>query len=132
MSMIRVDYDNAQAQAKKLDSTIADCEIAIQRLKMVIAKIPPCWEGDAASIFLIAMQKRIQEIQRIRDRAEQMAILIRRVADDFEESERRMKDLFGAVSQGATSTSSNGDGSGGGFSSGAGVGGGAGGGGLGF
>ena len=48
MSMIRVDYDNARAQAKKLDSTIADCETAIQHLKTVIAKIPPCWEGDCS------------------------------------------------------------------------------------
>ena len=132
MSMIRVDYDNARMQAKKLNSTVADCEIAIQRLKTALAKVPPCWEGGAASVFLVATQKRIQEIQRIRDRAEQLARLIRRVADDFEESERRMEDLFGAVSQGATSSPSNRAGFGGGFSSGAGFGGGSGGGGFGF
>lgn len=132
MSMIRVDYDNARTQAKNLDSTIADCEIAIRWLKTALARIPSCWEGDAANIFMEAIQKRIQEIQQIRDRAEQLARLIRRVADDFEEAERRITDLVGAVSQGITGSPSNGDGSGGGFSGGSGFGGGAGGGGFGF
>lgn len=126
MSMIRVDYSNARAQAKKLDSAVAECETTIQRLNTVLTKVPACWEGDSASVFLVATQKRIQEVNKIRDRAEQIAALIRRVADEFEEAERRMKEALAASATGslASSTLSNGDGSGGGFSSGAGFGGG--------
>lgn len=115
MSMIRVDYSNARAQAKKLDSAAAECETAIQRLRAVSNKVPPCWEGGAASAFLAATQKRIQEIQKIRDRAKEMAVLIRRVADEFEEAERRMKEALAAQSNNSTaSTSSFGGGPGGG------------------
>lgn len=128
MSMIRVDYSNARVQAKKIDSAVVQCEVAIQRLNNVLTKVQTCWEGEAASIFLYSMQKRIQEIKTIRDRAEQTAALIRRVADDFEESERRMREML-ADSSAIVGTSSNGDGLGGGFSCGSGYGGGGSGGG---
>lgn len=97
MSMIRVDYNNARLQAKKLYAAVSDCEIAIQRLQSVLSKVPYCWEGDAANVFIMAVQKRIREIQKIRDQAEQMAVLIRRVADEFEETERRMKEALAAA-----------------------------------
>lgn len=96
MSMIRVDYSNARAQAKKLDSAVAECETVIRNLNTVVSKLPSCWEGGAANAFLSVTQKRVREIKEIRDRAEKMAALIRRVADEFEEAERKMKEELAA------------------------------------
>lgn len=122
MSMIRVDYSNARAQAKKLDSAVAECETVIRNLNTVVSKLPSCWEGGAANAFLSVTQKRVREIKEIRDRAEQMAALIRRVADEFEEAEQKMKESLAANA--TVNSHSKGDGSPGGFSGGAGSGGG--------
>lgn len=127
MSTIRVDYVNARTQAKKLQSAASECEDVVRNLRSLMDRTSTYWEGVAADTFRLALQKRIQEVQKIRDQSEQMAVLIRRVADEFEETERRMKEMLASTTQTdsfATSTPSNGDGAGGGFSSSAGLGGG--------
>lgn len=90
MSTIRVDYVNARTQAKKLQSAASECEDVVRNLRSLMDRTSSCWEGAAADAFLLALQKRIQEVQKIRDRASGLASQIRRVADEFEEAERRI------------------------------------------
>ena len=91
MSTIRVDYVNARTQAKKLQSAASECEDVVRNLRSLMNRTSACWEGAAADAFLLALQKRIQEVQKIHDRANGLASQIRRVADEFEETERRIK-----------------------------------------
>lgn len=91
MSMIRVDYANARAQAKKLQAAADDCDQVVRQLEGTLSHIPGEWDGAAASAFSAGVQKRLSEISGLADNIRSMAVHIRRVADELEETERRLK-----------------------------------------
>ena len=63
MGTIRVDYDNARAEANKLLSAADDCERVVRQLRAASRSVPAEWEGAAADAFLIAVERRIAELQ---------------------------------------------------------------------
>ena len=77
MSMIRVDYANARAQAKKLQAAADDCDQVVRQLKGTLSHIPGEWDGAAASAFSAGVQKRISEISGLADNIRSMAVHIR-------------------------------------------------------
>lgn len=113
MSTIRVDYDNARTQAKQLQSAAVKCDEIVRQLRLSAKGVSYFWEGAAAEAFQEAMNKRIVEVREIGERAEALAVQIRRITDDLEEVEQQLK---AAVEAQQSSRTSNGTGSGGGFS----------------
>lgn len=91
MSTIRVNYANARAQARKLQKVSSDCDEVVRNLKRALQEVNDCWEGQAADAFCLVLQQRINEVRTIGDEAERLAAQIRRVADEFEAAERRIK-----------------------------------------
>ena len=91
MGAIRVNYANARAQARKLQKVSSDCDDIVQNLRKALQEVAACWEGQAADAFCLLLQQRINEVQSIGNTAEQLARQIRRVADEFEAAERRIK-----------------------------------------
>ncbi len=92
MSTIRVDYDNARAQAKKLQAAADDCDCVVRQLKGTLGCIPGEWDGAAAEAFSTGVQKRISEISGLAADTRSLAAQIRRAADELEETEHRLKD----------------------------------------
>lgn len=97
MSEIRIDYSNARQQARKLQEAAAQCEDAIRELRRAESEIPSCWTGEAATAYLQGLEKRIEEISRIRRQADDLADMIRTTAARFEEAERRTKEAIAAA-----------------------------------
>lgn len=113
MSTIRVDYANARAQAKKLQAAADDCDQVVRQLKGTLSHIPSEWDGAAADAFSTGVQKRISEISSLAANTRSLAAQIRRVADELEETERRLKAQMGQSTKGTAksgSKSSNGGG----------------------
>lgn len=96
MGTIRVDYDNARAEANKLLSAADDCERVVRQLRAASRSIPAEWEGAAADAFLIAVERRIAELTKLGSDIRGSAKQIRRIADDLEEAERRIRSQIDA------------------------------------
>ena len=123
MSTIRVDYDNARAQAKQLKRAAAKCDEIVRQLQLSSKGIPDYWEGASSVAFQAVMNERVAGIRKIGKRAEALAEQIRRVADELEEAERRLK---AAAEEQQVSQVATGTGHGGAFSGTGGFGGGGG------
>ncbi len=96
MGTIRVDYDNARAEANKLLSAADDCERVVRQLRAASRSVPAEWEGAAADAFLIAVERRIAELTKLGSDIRGSAKQIRRIADDLEEAERRIRSQIDA------------------------------------
>lgn len=91
MSTIRVDYSNARAQAKKLQTVASDCNEVVRHLNSAINNVPNYWDGSSADAFILSVQSRIKDIKKISNDASILAAQIRRVADELEAAERRIQ-----------------------------------------
>lgn len=87
MSMIRVNYDNARAQARQLEQSEQECGRIVQGLQTLQRQLAELWEGEAAQ----ALAKRIQAARGIQDEIGRAAAMIRRAADEFEAAEQKTK-----------------------------------------
>ena len=99
MSLIRIDYENARAQARQLEQSEQQCS---QALRQQLAGV---WAGEAADTYDQAAERRLREIRKIQDELSRLANTIRKAADEFEAAEARTK---------ASMSASGGTGSGGG------------------
>jgi len=91
MSFIRVDYANARSQAKKLRQASEDCETTIRKLNQLAGQVPDCWEGASAEAFLVAVRRRITELNDLRENFLSVSNHIQRVADELEAREKELK-----------------------------------------
>ena len=64
MGSIRVDYANARAQAKKLQTIASDCNEVVRQLNTAIGNVPSCWDGESADAFVLSVQARIREVKK--------------------------------------------------------------------
>ena len=102
MGTIRVDYANARAQAKKLQAVASDCDDVVRQLNNAISNVPNCWDGESADAFVLSVQARIKEVRQIGSNAASVATQICRVADELEETERRIQAEIAAQKGGIT------------------------------
>ena len=91
MSMIRVNYDNARAQARQLEQSEQECGRIVQGLQTLQRQLAELWEGEAAQAYAQALAKRIQAARGIQDEIGRAAAMIRRAADEFEAAEQKTK-----------------------------------------
>ena len=91
MSMIRVNYDNARAQARQLEQSEQECARIVQGLQTLQRQLAELWEGEAAQAYAQALAKRIQAARGIQDEIGRLAAMIRRAADEFEAAEQKTK-----------------------------------------
>lgn len=108
MATIRVNYAQARACAKKLSNASDECGQMIKRINTVVNGIPASWSGEAATAFSAELQNWRKENKAIEKELDQLAALIRKVADEFEEAERRIEAASNAakiVSASTTKTS---------------------------
>ena len=96
MSLIRIDYENARAQARQLEQSEQQCSQIAQSIQALRQQLAGVWAGEAADTY---------EIRKIQDELSRLAHTIRKAADEFEAAEARTK---------ASMSASGGTGSGGG------------------
>ena len=94
MAEIRIDYTNARAQVRKLREAAEQCADVIRDLQTTERDLSGCWVGESADAYALGLQKRISEIRKIQEDALELAALIQRAADEFEEAERRTKEAM--------------------------------------
>lgn len=103
LATIRVNYAQARACAQKLANAADDCGRMRRSMSTAANGIPSSWTGEAATAFTAELQKWQKESQAIERELDQLAALIRRVADEFEEAERRLQAAANAVTTTTTS-----------------------------
>lgn len=91
MGLIHVDYDNARRQAQRLDQAADDCGTVIQALQKELSNLPANWTGAAADACEKVLENQVQDLKVMQQETEQLAAIIRRVADAFEEKERQLR-----------------------------------------
>ena len=102
MSLIRIDYENARAQARQLEQSEQQCSQIAQSIQALRQQLAGVWAGDT---YDQAAERRLREIRKIQDELSRLAHTIRKAADEFEAAEARTK---------ASMSASGGMGSGGG------------------
>ena len=94
MSLIRIDYENARAQARQLEQSEQQCSQIAQSIQALRQQLAGVWAGEAADTY-----------DQAADELSRLAHTIRKAADEFEAAEARTK---------ASMSASGGAGSGGG------------------
>lgn len=91
MSLIRVDYENARAQARQLEQSGQQCSQIAREILALQRQLAGVWTGEAADAYDQAMAQRLREIGKIQDEMLRIARTIRKAADEFEAAEARTK-----------------------------------------
>lgn len=96
MSLIRVDYENARAQARRLEQSGQQCSQIARELLALQRQLAGVWTGEAADAYDQVIAQRLREIRKIQDEASRIAWTIRNVADELEAAEERAKAAMAA------------------------------------
>lgn len=96
MSLIRIDYENARAQARRLEQSGQQCSQIAREILGLQRKLAGVWAGEAADAYDQAMTQRLREIGKIQDEMLRIARTIRKAADEFEAAEARTKTAMSA------------------------------------
>ena len=91
MSLIRIDYENARAQARQLEQSEQQCSQIAQSIQALRQQLAGVWAGEAADTYDQAAERRLREIRKIQDELSRLAHTIRKAADEFEAAEARTK-----------------------------------------
>ena len=89
MSLIRIDYENARAQARQLEQSEQQCSQIAQSIQALRQQLAGVWAGEAADTYDQAAERRLREIRKIQDELSRLAHTIRKAADEFEAAEAR-------------------------------------------
>lgn len=114
MSRIRVDYDNARRQAKRLSQIENDCYQIANMIEKLKAETTSVWEGTSADVFRLALEKRSVEIRKISKNAKELSVWIMQAVKNLEEAEKRVEDSVNAINTSFTGTRGGQGGGGGG------------------
>ena len=96
MSLIRIDYENARAQARQLEQGEQQCGQIAQGMLALRQQLAGVWTGEAADAYDQVIAQRLREIGKIQDEMSRIARTIRKAADEFEAAEARTKAAMSA------------------------------------
>jgi len=96
MSLIRIDYENARAQARQLERGEQQCRQIAQKILAIRQQLAEVWIGEAADAYDQTIAQRLREIGKIQDEMLRIARTIRKAADEFEAAEARTKTAMSA------------------------------------
>ncbi len=100
MAFIQIDFNNAEAQAKKLDQAAAECQDAIRAIQKEYAKLEHSWQGDSGDAMKEKLSETLTKLIKTKAQLEQIAANIRSVAKsllehDQESAEKVKKAMAG-------------------------------------
>lgn len=88
--MIKVDYDNTRACARKLTGAADTCRQMNSSATKLIGEISSCWQGKSATAFASELTKWKKETESIQKELLSLSSKIVRIADEFEAAEERL------------------------------------------
>lgn len=87
---MRIDYNSVRAEAKKLLNVAAECETSAQTCGKYQNELAVYWEGNAADAYIRGLQQLNRKNQELALQIRQLSQQITAVANDLEESDRRL------------------------------------------
>lgn len=87
---MRIDYDSARRNAKKLGALAENCETAAKRCRSCQAELSQYWKGGAADSYAAGLARLSQKNTALSQQIEQMARTIAWAADEMEEEDRAL------------------------------------------
>lgn len=88
--MIKVNYSKTRSAAKRLNYAASTCNEMTAEARKLISAIPSCWRGESATAFSSELSDWIKENQAIQTELNDLASDIIRIANEFEETEKRI------------------------------------------
>lgn len=87
---MRIDYNSVRAEARKLQNVAAECDAGAQVCTRYQNELPVYWEGDAAQAYIRGLQQLSRKNQALAENIRQLSQQITLVANELEESDRRL------------------------------------------
>lgn len=91
MSFLRIDYDKAIAQAKKLDAAADMCKTALNDLKKERSNSEAIWAGESGNAMRLQVQAAEKELDAAGKQLTAIAANIRRVAEELKKKDEEMR-----------------------------------------
>lgn len=83
MDFIQVDFNNAEAQAKKLDQAASECQDAISAIQKELTELERGWQGNSGDAMKEKLTESLAELNKTKAQLEQTAANIRTVAKEL-------------------------------------------------
>lgn len=109
MGLIKVNYDKAYQQARRLQEAVQESESACKYIDSILRQAPAQWRGESEKQFELELRQWKKEQLSIQKEMESLAKTIRMVADEFKAAEERI-----AAQTGGKTSAGHGGGGGGG------------------
>lgn len=106
MAFIQVDYNNAEAQAKKLEQAAAECQDAISTIQKELAELERGWQGNSGDAMKEKLSESLKELTRTKGELEQEAANIRTVAKELLDQDKETAEKVKKVLDGIDSLKS--------------------------
>ncbi len=91
---IRVDYDNALAQAAKLDELSEQCQKQYKNMGRVVNSIPDSWKGSSGELIQEKCQAWINYQLQLSLRLKDEANSIRKIVNDLKEADNKTVEVI--------------------------------------
>lgn len=90
--MIRVDYEKTRYAAKMLTDATETCKTMTTKAKNLGTSISGCWKGASANAFSSEFSEWLRENNAIQSELKALSSDIKRIANAFIETEKRIAD----------------------------------------
>lgn len=94
MSFLRIDYDRAIAQAKKLDAAASKCYDALNDLKRERGNSEAIWVGESGNAMRLQVEAAEKELNAAHGQLKTIAASIRRVAQELKRKDEEMRRII--------------------------------------
>ncbi len=95
MGFVQVDYDNAIAQAKRLDAAADQCGEAFREISLQSGRSERFWQGNSGNAMRAKMAESVRELQRIQGDLRKTAALIRKAAEELRRKDKKLSGVHG-------------------------------------
>ncbi len=95
MGFIQVDYDNAIAQAKRLEAAADQCGEAYRAIRLQSGRSERFWQGNSGNVIRTKMAESVKELQAVQSDLRETAAVIRKVAEELRRKDKKLSGVHG-------------------------------------
>ena len=94
MALILIDYENAIAQAKKLELAAEECGQASKTLKSQSGNSERFWQGASGNAMRRKMDESVKELNTLQSELRATASAIRTIAEELRRKDKKLSGLM--------------------------------------
>ncbi len=94
MGFIQIDYENAIAQAKKLELAAEECGQASKTLKSQSGNSERFWQGASGNAMHRKMDESVKELNTLQSELRATASAIRTIAEELRRKDKKLSGLM--------------------------------------